>query len=253
MSTAARRERAATGTARRPGKARRKGPEARRPRSDRQANTPSRKGVAHMPTRIIGLLAGGLLLLSAGPALAADAFDVKVRIEGKSKTLVKERKVTLADAPVNKDTDPSHGCSGQSALGALQGGTGGAWEGSYSEGLGYYVSAIKGEKPSGNDFFELWVNHKEDTVGFCDQMMKAGDDVVIFVQRCVYDPKTQLCPEEVTPLGLRIPSKVKKGRVRTLTVVDYTPAGKATPEPGATVYFNGHRKYKTNAKGQVHF
>jgi hypothetical protein len=206
-----------------------------------------------MPTRSIGLLVGGLLLLSAVPALAADAFDVRVRIEGKHRTLVKERKATLADAPVNKDTDPSHACSGQSALGALQTATGGNWEGTYSEGLGYYVSTIMGEKASGNDFFELWVGHKESTSGFCDHTLKAGESVLIFSQTCVYDPKTQLCPEEVTPLGLRIPSRIKKGSVRTLTVVDYTPAGKATPQPGATVFFNGHRKYKTNAKGQVHF
>ena len=82
-----------------------------------------------MPTRLIGLLAGGLLLCTTGPALAAQAFDVKIRVEGKSKTLVKERKVTLADAPIIKDGNPDHSCSGQSALGALQQGTGGNWSG----------------------------------------------------------------------------------------------------------------------------
>lgn len=191
--------------------------------------------------------------MTSAPALAAASFDVKVRIEGKSKTLVKERRVTLADAPVNKDSDPSHGCSGQSALGALNGATGGNWEGSFSEGLGYFVQSIMGEKPTGNDFFEFWVNHKTSTSGFCDHMLKANDSVVIFRQTCVYDPKTQQCPDEVAPLGIRIPSRIKKNRVRTLTVVEYAPTGKATPEPGATVYFNGRRAYKTNKKGQVRF
>ena len=206
-----------------------------------------------MKTRIVGLLAGGLLLLTSAPALAAASFDVKVRIEGKSKTLVQERKVTLADAPVNKDSDPSHGCSGQSALGALNGATGGNWEGSYSEGLGYFVKSIMGEKPTGNDFFEFWVNHKASTSGFCDHMLHAGESVLIFRQSCVYNATTQQCPDEIAPLGIRVPTRIKKNRVRTLTVVEYSAAGKAKPEPGATVYFNGRRAYKTDKKGQVHF
>jgi hypothetical protein len=206
-----------------------------------------------MPTRLIALLAGSLLLGTAVPALAADAFDVKIRVEGKNKTLVNERKVTLADAPVIKDGNPDHSCSGQSALGALQQGTGGHWSGSYSEGLGYFVSAIRGEKPAGNDFFELWINHKASSVGFCDAALSAGQNVLIFRQTCVFNPDTQKCPPEVTPLGLRVPTLIKRGKVRTLTVLDYSAKGKATPEPGATVFFNGKREFKTDKHGQVRF
>ena len=206
-----------------------------------------------MPTRLIALLAGSLLLGTAVPALAADAFDVKIRVEGKKKTLVKERKVTLADAPVIKDGNPDHSCSGQSALGALQQGTGGAWAGTYSEGLGYFVSTIKGEKATGNDFFELWINHRLSSQGFCDAKLSAGKSVLVLRQTCVYNPDTQQCPDEVTPLGLHVPTLIKRGKVRTLTVVDYDAKGKATPEPGATVYFNGKPQFKTNKRGQVRF
>src|SRR3954453_7136877 len=111
------------GGRRRPGKARWMGPEARRPCSGRQADKPSRKGVAQMQLRLAGLLSGGVVFLSA-PALAADApINVHFRAEGSRSTLVAQRTVTLADAPIVKDGDPSHSCPGESALGALQAGT----------------------------------------------------------------------------------------------------------------------------------
>src|SRR3954451_5504391 len=162
-----------------------------------------------MPTRLIALLAGSLLLGTTVPALAAGPFDVKIRVEGKHKTLVNERKVTLADAPVIKDGNPDHSCSGQSALGALQQGTGGHWSGSYSQGLGYFVSTIRGEKPTGNDFFELWINHRLSSQGFCDAKLVVGQSVLVFRQTCVFNADTQQCPDEVTPLGLRVPTQIK--------------------------------------------
>src|SRR5689334_1251044 len=93
------------------------------------SQTPSRKGVAHMPIRLTGLLCGAVLLVSAQAAVAAGPFDVSIRVEGKARTLVKERKVTLADAPIIKDGNPEHSCNGQAAIGALQAGTGGNWTG----------------------------------------------------------------------------------------------------------------------------
>src|SRR3954467_7867871 len=113
------------GGRRQPGKARWIGPEARRPCSGRQADKPSRKGVAQMQLRLAGLLIGGVLFVSA-PAHAANApIHVRFRAEGPRSTLVSQRTVTLADAAIVKDGDPAHSCPGQSALGALQAGTGG--------------------------------------------------------------------------------------------------------------------------------
>src|SRR4051794_37699301 len=57
-----------------------------------------------MPIRITGLLCGGVMLLSAASAsAAASPIKVHVRVEGAKKTLVSERTVTLADAPIVKD------------------------------------------------------------------------------------------------------------------------------------------------------
>lgn len=204
-----------------------------------------------MPIRFISLLCGGLLLLSAAPVLAAAKFDVDVRVEGKARTLVKERTVTLVDAPIIKDGNPDHSCSGQAAIGALQAGTEGRWKGKWFEGLGYSADAIMGNKPKAPGYFELWINHKYSTSGLCAANLKAGDSVLLFVQDCTYDPKLQACAKPVTPLGLHVAKRLKRGKVRTVRVVDYDAKGKTSPEPGATVFVNGRKLGKTNKQGEV--
>src|SRR3954464_10207090 len=248
-------ESAATGTPKAPGKARWMGPEARRPCSGRQADKPSRKGVAHMQLRLAGVLIGAALFLSApASALAAAApINVHFRAEGSRSTLVSQRTVTLADAAIVKDGDPAHSCPGQSALGALQAGAGGDWQGSWSEGLGYFVNEIKGERHSGSSFFSLWVNHKLSSAGLCGANLKPGGDVLLFVDRCVFDQAKNACKNKsITPLGIRAPRTARRGTILTVTVVRYTNAGRTKPVAGAAVYANGKRlKSGTNARGRL--
>ena len=204
-----------------------------------------------MPIRIIGLLCGAVLLLSAGLAQAAPPFDVSVRAEGKGRTLVTERTVTLSDAPVIKDGNPDHACPGQAAIGALQQGSGGNWEGSWSEGLGYFVTAIAGSKPKGSAYFELWINRRQSMQGICDATLEAGDDVLFFVQDCEYDPALEGCADPITPLGVRVPATITKGTVRNIKVVDHAPNGRATPEAGARVFVNGESIGRTDSDGTI--
>ena len=191
--------------------------------------------------------------VAATSAVAAGPIKAKIRVEGAKKTLVPTRTVELADAPIIKDGNPAHSCAGQTALGALQAGTGGDWTGTWFEGLGYSADSIMGFKPAGSDYFELWVDHKLSPVGLCSANLKAGDSVLLFDQHCTYDPKLQACPHPETPLGIRAPRTLKKGHVGTLHVVDYSAKGKATPEAGATVYANGHKLGKTDRHGAVTF
>ncbi|MDX6639697.1 MAG: hypothetical protein QOF12_708 [Solirubrobacteraceae bacterium] len=205
-----------------------------------------------MPIRLTGLLCGGLLLITgttAASAVAAVPIKAQIRVEGTAKTLVATRTVELADAPIIKDGNPAHSCAGQTALGALQAGTGGNWTGTWYEGLGYSADTIKGFKPAGSDYFELWVDHKLSQVGLCGANLKASDSVLLFVQHCTYDPTIQACPHPETPLGIRAPSTLRKGKVGTLRVVDYDAQGKTTPEPGATIYANGKRLGRTDKHG----
>jgi hypothetical protein len=205
-----------------------------------------------MAIRLIGSLCATALLMSASSALAADPFNVSIRVEGKAKTLVGERTVTLADAPIIKDGNPEHSCNGQAAIGALQAGTGGDWDATWFEGLGYSADAIMGVKPAAPGYFELWVDNRFSTTGLCDTDLQKGDDVLMFVQDCEYVPALEGCRNPVTPLGVRVASEIERGTVRTIKVVDYAADGKTTPEPGARVFVNGKRlEGKTDAKGRI--
>lgn len=203
-----------------------------------------------MPIRLIGLLCGTALLMSAPAASAADPFNVGIRVEGKARTLVKERKVTLADAPIIKDGNPEHSCNGQAAIGALQAGTGGDWTGTWFEGLGYSADEIKGVNPS-PAYFELWVNRKLSSTGLCDAALEAGDDVLLFVQDCEFVPELEGCRSPVTPLGVRVAKEIKRNTVRTIKVVDHAANGKTSPERGATVFVNGKKLGRTDRKGEI--
>jgi hypothetical protein len=218
-----------------------------------------------MPIRRAGLLCGGALLLCAPVAVAAAPLKVGVRIEGASKTLVTHRTVTLADAPIVKDGDPSHSCPGQTALGAIQAGTKGDWKGTWSEGLGYFVAEIRGEKPAGSSFFSLWVDNKLSSTGVCQTNLRARDDVLVFVDQCVFDAATQGCKNKsVTPLAIRVPPRARRGHTFQVTVVRYTNSGRAVAQSGAKVYANqkplrgttdkrGRLRVKATHSGRVSF
>lgn len=206
--------------------------------------------MAPVPIRITGLLCGGLLLLCAGPAQAAP-FKVSIRVEAKSKTLVEERRVTVSEGEVVKDGDPAHACDGQAAIGALHQGTGGDWEGSWSEGMGYFVTAIADHKPRAPGYWEMWINRRQATAGICDAELEPGDDVLFFVQDCEYVPALERCRNPVLPLGVRVASTIRRGDVKPIRVVRYKPNGKAAPAAGARVFVNGERIGRTDEKGTI--
>src|SRR5436305_2370075 len=123
------------------------GPGARRPASGRKPTRPSWKGVGSMHLRTVPLpaKAGAVLaclvacltaclLAGAAPALAGTPGAVTLRVEGLAETKLPATAVTTTPAPVVKDGNPAHACSGTSALGALQLGTAGGWEGPWNSG-----------------------------------------------------------------------------------------------------------------------
>ena len=204
-----------------------------------------------MPTRLIGLLCGGALLLSV-PAVATAATSVDIRVEGASRTLVSGRTVSLTSAPVVKDGNPEHACPGASAAGALQRATN-DWKATWYESpRGYLVDAIRGEDPPGTQFFAFWVNRKPAALGVCDVMLKDGDEVLFFPDRCdTFDPATQACADARLPLGIRVPASARRGRTITVSVVRYSTAGRAIAERAASVYANGRRVGRTDGAGRL--
>lgn len=207
-----------------------------------------------MRRRIIGLLVAGVLigLFGASGALAG-VSSVKIRVVGQHATLLPLRTVRTTSSVFSKDGNPADTCSGTSAGGALQQATHGNWAGTYSKSLGYFVTTILGEThPGSPDYWAFWVNHRQASAGICSTEMRPDDDVLFFVDSCTFDAATQGCSNKpVLPLGLSVPKKAKLGHRITVRVVIYTPSGKSTSEPGASVYVGNKRLGKTNARGRL--
>ncbi len=177
--------------------------------------------------------------MSSLPALAAAApADVTVRVEGAGSTLVARTALRTDTRTVNKDGVAGHDCTGTSAAGALEQATGGDWNGSYFDGLGYSVERVRSEShvfPE-PDFFALWINNRGSSLGLCGAELQQGDDVLFFVDRCVFNPVTFACDNPpVLPLGLIAPTKVIPGKPFGVKVVKYSTEGVASPDAGAAV------------------
>jgi hypothetical protein len=210
--------------------------------------------------RLTGMVAGllSLGLLAAGSASAAGPATVHVRVEGTSQTLVNTRATTVA-APVNKDGQPGHDCSGTSALGSLDRATGGEftadWDAMYNS---YIVRSIKGElhtaapSAAAGEYWSFWLNYRFSDAGLCDAQVQEGDDVLLFP-----DCFGSTC---VNPTPLRIsnvPGRPRPGDAAAVKVEEFTatfdPGSSSTvtsaaPSKGATVTAGG-RTYTTGDDG----
>jgi hypothetical protein len=175
-------------------------------------------------------LAAGILALSAAPALAAPA-NVTVRVEGANVTRVETVRVTTTAAPVSK---AGHDCSGTSAGGALDRATGGDWDAGYFDGLGHFVTTIKGEAPADDDYWTVWVNHGAAPAGACSTELQEGDEVLFFVDRCTFDG-VKCSNDPVEPLALTAPSTATVGVPGEVSVVRHDAAKKSYPVAGAKV------------------
>ena len=209
-----------------------------------------------MVSRLLTVLVGGALLGAlAGPALAAGPADVTVRVEGAAATLVPRTAVRTDTTAINKDGNPAHTCSGTGAAGALEKATGGNWSGPWFDGLGYSVNTINGETHAfpAPEYFSLWINHRSASEGVCGATteLQPGDDVLLFVDRCVAHPVTFLCTNPpVLPLGLKAPGNVAPSAPFTVNVVEYAPSGTPSPVEGATVT-GGAEPVTTDAAGNA--
>src|SRR3954453_10627692 len=240
----------------RTGKAREVGPGARRPPSDRKAEKPSWKGVAHMHKLLSGLVAGIALLAAAPAALAA---GVAVRVEGTGDTLLARSLVTTQAGTFTKDGDPSHQCPSSSAGGALDRATAGDWSGRWASFGDYEVQTIKGEThasaagDASGTYWAFWVNYRPASAGVCGTPAQEGDDFLFFPScfgaGCV----------EPSPLRIAsVPPSAHPGHPFDVRVVqydgtpggppDYPPTVDERPAAGAAVTAGG-RAFTAGADG----
>jgi hypothetical protein len=193
--------------------------------------------------RSAGLAAGLLTLALAAPAAAAPS-NVTVRVEGASGTLVEEGVFTTTTTPVNKRGQGD--CSGTSAAGALERGTGGDWDGTYSSSFGSYsVDRIRSESydfsnPNG-DYWAFWVNGRAASQGVCKVELQEGDDVLFFVDRCFdAQPPDFACKNApVRPLVLTAPASAQTGHPVEVSVAMLDGNGGSSPTDGARVTGGG--------------
>ncbi len=200
------------------------------------------------------VLIGVLAALIPATAFAAPAH-VSVRVEGADATLVPRTALRTTTAPVSKDGQPAHACSGTSVAGALELATGGDWGGTWNDAFGYSVERIRGEEHvfPAPDYFAIWINNRAASEGVCGTTseLQEGDAVLIFVDRCEFDPATFACSNEpVLALELRAPATVTPGAPFTVSVVEYAADGTPAPAARATVS-GGVAAATTNAAGSA--
>ncbi len=217
---------------------------------------PSRKGVGSMTsarTILLGLLAVLLLALGGAQFASAETATVSVRVEGSSATLLPPTVVTTTGAPVVKDGNSEHACSGANAVGALDIATGGNWSGSWfpaSEfGPGEYaVETILGESHlfTGPTYWEFWIDNAPSTQGVCSKQIHSGD-TLLFFPSCFGAE----CPPPQSPLGIEAPADAAAGAKVPVTVTSYANgSGAPSPAPGATIAYEG-KTAETDAAGHA--
>src|SRR5689334_14620866 len=120
-----------------------------------------------MPKKFLGLLVGGILLISSAPAGAA---TVEVRVEDGGPAALVAGTVNTTPAPVSGDAG-AHSCSGDTAAGALHTATAGDWAGTWFSFGDYQVARIKGTDYttaiSAPYFWTLAVNEQTTSAGIC--------------------------------------------------------------------------------------
>jgi hypothetical protein len=179
-----------------------------------------------------------LLISFAHSALATEPNHVTVRVEGLNETKLLPTQVTLGSAPLVKDGNPEHSCPAQSALTALDLGTGGNWAGPWNaEFKQYELLTIAGEthlfepKSTANYFWSFWLNEKEAQAGACEALVNPGDRV-LFVVGCFGSACPQPAP---APLGVEAQGAANTGEPVQVTVRSFTRTGVATEVAGATI------------------
>jgi hypothetical protein len=187
----------------------------------------------------VGALALGAA--STAPA-AASGPKVKVRIEGAKRTLLPSTTVHPPAAGwITKDGAPKGKCPADSAAGALNVATGGAWAGSWSSTYDeYLITKILGDTESGaKSYWEILVNNVAASTGACEIKPHAGERLLFAVM-----PLTGTG----YPLVIKAPKITTAGAPLKVTVDYVNGKGVAVPLAGATV-IGGGATATTNARG----
>jgi len=120
---------------------------------------------------------------SSSVALAAGSGPaVTVQIKSLNKTLLKPTTEHGEKGWITKGGTPKGKCPGASAAGALDAATHGKWTGKYYPSVGgIFVTSVLGVKPTGNDYWSIYVNGKAASVGICAIKLHSGQKLLFKV------------------------------------------------------------------------
>lgn len=208
--------------------------------------------------------AAALALLVVGPVASAQASPtakapVDVRVVNWKGEILADRAVVAQTTSVptsskalcfgGTPTDGFRRLPGTTALGALQRATQGIRDlrpllltNAFDFGLG--LCAVGKFAPAGEEWWALKVNGALATTGGDTTLLKAGDEVLWYMDRSYSQPM----PEE---LRLIAPRAVRKGASATVRVLAYDATGKSRAAEGVRVFVGANLAGTTNASGRI--
>ena len=125
-----------------------------------------------------------MALAASGVAVAATGTGpaVSVSVKSLTKTLLPPTSVHGEKGWITKGATPHGKCSGNSAAGALDAATHGKWTGKYYASVGgIFVTSILGVKPTGSDYWSIYVNGKSASLGICAIKLHSGEKLLFKV------------------------------------------------------------------------
>jgi hypothetical protein len=134
---------------------------------------------------LLGALQAPSALGSGGSAGAARAVgpSVTVQVSTLTKTLLRPTAARGRTGWITKGGAPRGKCSASTAAGALDAATHGRWSGKYDTGLGIYVTSILGVKPSGSQYWSIYVNGRSANFGICGLTLHAGERLLFKIHK----------------------------------------------------------------------
>jgi hypothetical protein len=134
----------------------------------------------HRKTLVALLGAIVMAVAASGVAFAASSGPaVTVQVKSLTKTLLKPTTAHGEKGSITKGGTPKGKCPGTSAAGALDAATHGKWTGKYYASVGgIFVTSIDGVKPTGSDFWGVYVNGKASNSGICAVKLKSGEKLL---------------------------------------------------------------------------
>jgi Domain of unknown function (DUF4430) len=127
------------------------------------------------PTALGSDASSGAHAVAAGPT-------VTVQIKTLTKTLVRPTAVHGHAGWITKGGTPRGKCRASSAAGALDAATHGRWTGKYYASVpGIFITSILGVKPTGSDYWGIFVNNQSSGSGICDIKLRAGERLLFAI------------------------------------------------------------------------